>query len=84
MKACTVFFAAASVASAAAFVPAGTSSQQSSTQLNESFFKKISNLDLWAPVVDSNNYGARGKKEPQDRYSHRVIVHPQWIDENPV
>lgn len=30
--------------------------------MNESLFKKVSNLDLWAPVADSNDYGARGKK----------------------
>ena len=53
---------AASVATASAFVPS-TRSASSSTQLNESIFKKISNLDLWAPVADSNDYGARGKKK---------------------
>ena len=53
---------AASVATASAFVPS-TTSAPSSTQLNESLFKKISNLDLWAPVADSNDYGARGKKK---------------------
>lgn len=26
-------------------------------------FKKISNLDLWAPVADSNDYGARSNKK---------------------
>ena len=48
------------LASAAAFVPA--SNQRASTALNESLFKKISNMDLWAPVSDSNEYGARNKK----------------------
>mmetsp|Transcript_3793 Transcript_3793/g.8155 ORF Transcript_3793/g.8155 Transcript_3793/m.8155 type:complete len:163 (-) Transcript_3793:237-725(-) len=51
---------AASMASASAFVPASKAPQ--STQLNESLFKKISNLDLFAPVADQNDYGARGKK----------------------
>mmetsp|Transcript_26722 Transcript_26722/g.48435 ORF Transcript_26722/g.48435 Transcript_26722/m.48435 type:complete len:171 (-) Transcript_26722:284-796(-) len=60
MKASTVFVVAASMASASAFAPAPKAPQ--STQLNESLFKKISNLDLWAPVSDSNDYGARGKK----------------------
>mmetsp|Transcript_11402 Transcript_11402/g.24734 ORF Transcript_11402/g.24734 Transcript_11402/m.24734 type:complete len:170 (-) Transcript_11402:545-1054(-) len=61
MKASTVFVVAASMASASAFAPAPKAPQ--STQLNESIFKKISNLDLWAPVADSNDYGARGKKQ---------------------
>ena len=61
MKASTIFTAAACVASASAFAPSA-SAPQSSTQLNESIFSKISNLDLWAPVKDSNDYGARGKK----------------------
>jgi len=60
MKVSTIFVAAAAVASASAFAPAPKVPQ--STQLNESFFKKISDMDLWAPVADSNNYGARGKK----------------------
>jgi hypothetical protein len=50
---------AASVASASAFVPAAKAPV--STELN-GLFKTISNMDLWAPVKDSNDYGARGKK----------------------
>ncbi len=50
---------AASVASASAFVPAAKAPV--STELN-GLFKTISDLDLWAPVADSNEYGARGKK----------------------
>jgi hypothetical protein len=50
---------AASVASASAFVPAAKAPQ--TTQLN-GLFKTISDMDLWAPVKDSNDYGARGKK----------------------
>ncbi|KAL7545740.1 hypothetical protein ACHAWF_009093 [Thalassiosira exigua] len=59
MKASALLIAA-SVASASAFAPAPKVAQ--STQLSESLFKKISNMDLWEPVKDSNNYGARGKK----------------------
>ena len=51
---------AASLASASAFVPAPKAPQ--TTQLHESLFSKLSNLDLWAPVADSNEYGARAKK----------------------
>jgi len=61
MKASTIITAAACVASASAFAPAPVA-PQSSTQLNESLFKKLSNMDLWADVSDSNDYGARGKK----------------------
>ncbi len=50
---------AASVASASAFVPAAKAPV--STELN-GLFKTISDMDLWAPVSDSNDYGARGKK----------------------
>mmetsp|Transcript_10886 Transcript_10886/g.16615 ORF Transcript_10886/g.16615 Transcript_10886/m.16615 type:complete len:169 (-) Transcript_10886:238-744(-) len=50
---------AASVASASAFVPAAKAPV--STELN-GLFKTISDMDLWAPVSDSNEYGARGKK----------------------
>jgi len=60
MKISTVLIVAASIASASAFAPAPHG--KSSTALNESLFKKVSNLDLWAPVKDSNQYGARGKK----------------------
>mmetsp|Transcript_30222 Transcript_30222/g.51474 ORF Transcript_30222/g.51474 Transcript_30222/m.51474 type:complete len:165 (+) Transcript_30222:202-696(+) len=56
----SMFVIAASVATASAFAPAPKA--PTSTQLNESIFKKISNMDLWAPVADSNDYGARGKK----------------------
>lgn len=60
MKASTILVAAATVASASAFAPAPKAPV--STELNESFFSKISNMDMWAPIADSNNYGARGKK----------------------
>jgi len=56
----SAFLIAATIASASAFAPApqGTSS----TALNESLFRTLSNMDLWAPVKDSNSYGARSKK----------------------
>lgn len=56
----TALLVAASVASASAFVPA--SQAPVSTQLSESLFGKLSNMDLWAPVKDSNDYGGRNKK----------------------
>ena len=46
--------------SAVAFVPATPA--KTSTALNESIFSKIAKMDLWAPVSDSNDYGARNKK----------------------
>jgi hypothetical protein len=63
MKIFSALFLAASMASASAFVPSTGSSSSTTTQLHESLFKKISNLDLWAPVADSNDYGARSKKK---------------------
>lgn len=59
----TALFLAATMATTSAFIPASPSTTTSSaTQLNESLFQKIANMDLWAPVADSNNYGARAKK----------------------
>ena len=60
MKASTIFAVAACMASASAFAPTAKAPQ--STQLDAGLFKTISNMDLWAPVKDSNDYGARGKK----------------------
>merc|ERR1712087_946260 len=48
------------LASAAAFAP--SAQPKFSTALNESIFAKIANMDLWAPVSSSNEYGARNKK----------------------
>jgi len=56
----SALFVAATVASASAFAPAPQG--QSSTALNESLFKTISNMDLFAPKKDQNTYGARAKK----------------------
>merc|ERR1719275_278276 len=58
-----LFVAATAISSASAFAPASPPVKSStSTALNESLFKKVSNLDLWAPVSTSNQYGARSKK----------------------
>lgn len=70
---------AACVASASAFAPAPV--ERTSTALHESLFAKIANMDLWAPVSDSNDYGARGKKNvsfytilyPQEQHSRECI-----------
>ena len=56
----TALLIAASVASTSAFAP--QSAPKTSTQLNESFFQKISNMDLFEPNKDQNDYGARSKK----------------------
>merc|ERR1712032_1193622 len=56
----STFFIAATIATASAFAPATKAPQN--TQLGASIFKTISNLDLWEPVKDSNNYGARARK----------------------
>jgi hypothetical protein len=62
---CTALLVVASVTSALAFVPSTpvSTTTTTTTQLHESLFKKISNMDLWAPVADSNDYGARSKKK---------------------
>ena len=54
------FILAFFVASGAAFAP--TTQTKYSFALNESLFAKIANMDLWAPVSNSNEYGARDKK----------------------
>jgi len=57
--------AIACVGSASAFAPS-TGASTSSTQLNaekkEPLFNRIFNMDLFAPVSDQNDYGARNKK----------------------
>eukprot|EP01083_Nonionella_stella_P041289 111959_1 len=57
----TALLIAASVASTSAFAP--QAAPQKSTQLNESLFKKISNMDLFEPNKTQNDYGARGRKK---------------------
>jgi len=48
------------LAVANAFAP--TPSSRSSTQLSESFFDKVFNMDLFEPQKDQNNYGQYKKK----------------------
>merc|ERR1719188_1179425 len=53
-------FVAATAATASAFAPSPKAPM--TTQLSESLFKRVSDMDLWAPIKDSNDYGARGRK----------------------
>ena len=57
----TALLIAASVASTSAFAPQAKAPQ--STQLNESLFKKLSNMDLFEPNKTQNDYGARSGKK---------------------
>lgn len=54
------------------FAPAASQQGRTagSTQLQKSIFDAISDMDLWAPDKDSNEYGARNKKKVSllDRY----------------
>ena len=54
---------AATLASASAFAPA-TNNARVSTELYEkkTFFQSVFGMDLFAPVADQNDYGARSKK----------------------
>lgn len=56
----TAIVSVALVASAQAFAP--SSEGRVGTQLNESLFDRIANMDLFAPKADQNTYGARNKK----------------------
>lgn len=56
----TAIVSVALVASAQAFAPA--SQGRAGSQLNESLFDRIANMDLFAPKKDQNTYGARAKK----------------------
>ena len=49
------------VATATGFAPAQQG--RSNTQLQESLFDKIFQMDLFEPVKDQNDYGARNKKK---------------------
>eukprot|EP00586_Coscinodiscus_wailesii_P001386 CAMPEP_0172480788 /NCGR_PEP_ID=MMETSP1066-20121228/6215_1 /TAXON_ID=671091 /ORGANISM="Coscinodiscus wailesii, Strain CCMP2513" /LENGTH=165 /DNA_ID=CAMNT_0013242459 /DNA_START=163 /DNA_END=660 /DNA_ORIENTATION=+ len=59
----TTLVAICSIATAGAFTPTATS-VRSSTELYEkkSLFRRIAEMDLFAPVSDQNDYGARNKK----------------------
>jgi len=54
---------AATLASASAFAPS-TNNARVGTELYEkkTFFKSVFGMDLFAPVADQNDYGARSKK----------------------
>lgn len=52
--------ALALVAGAQGFAP--SSQSRASTQLSESLFDRVFGMDLFEPVKDQNNYGARTKK----------------------
>uniref|UniRef100_A0A7S2P108 RxLR effector protein n=1 Tax=Leptocylindrus danicus TaxID=163516 RepID=A0A7S2P108_9STRA len=51
-----------SVASVAAFAPAQVARSETSLDAKRSIFQIVSDMDLFAPVSDQNNYGARNKK----------------------
>ena len=57
----TALIIAGCVASASAFAPA-PNGERASTQLHKSLFRTISEMDLFAPKKDQNDYGARSKK----------------------
>jgi hypothetical protein len=59
MKTSTII-AFAIVAGAQGFVP--TSQGRAASQLSETLFDKVIGMDLFAPVKDQNNYGARANK----------------------
>lgn len=48
------------VAGAQGFAPA--SQGRAGTELSESLMSRVFGMDLFEPVKDQNNYGARGKK----------------------
>jgi hypothetical protein len=48
------------IAGVQGFAPA--SQGRAGTQLSESIFDKVIKMDLFEPVKDQNNYGARSKK----------------------
>merc|ERR1740124_1237064 len=45
------------------FAPAASQQGRVGTQLQKSIFDAISDMDLWAPDKDSNEYGARNNKK---------------------
>ena len=62
MKVFAVFVA--SLAAASAFAPAQTGRVETSLAAEEKkpFFNAVFGMDLWTPVKDQNDYGARNKK----------------------
>ena len=61
----TAAFVIATAASAAAFAPQPAGRPE--TSLNKSLFQIVSDMDLFAPKADQNNYGARSKKDVSRR-----------------
>mmetsp|Transcript_1466 Transcript_1466/g.3056 ORF Transcript_1466/g.3056 Transcript_1466/m.3056 type:complete len:164 (-) Transcript_1466:200-691(-) len=60
MQSYAIVLALVLVAAVHGFAPA--SQGRAGSQLNESLFDKIANMDLFAPKKDQNTYGARSKK----------------------
>eukprot|EP00566_Odontella_aurita_P036828 CAMPEP_0113592492 /NCGR_PEP_ID=MMETSP0015_2-20120614/37875_1 /TAXON_ID=2838 /ORGANISM="Odontella" /LENGTH=59 /DNA_ID=CAMNT_0000499031 /DNA_START=74 /DNA_END=249 /DNA_ORIENTATION=+ /assembly_acc=CAM_ASM_000160 len=59
MKGATVIVAAATLASASAFVPAGDARPSSALFEKKPLAQRIFDMDLFAPKSDQNDYGAR-------------------------
>mmetsp|Transcript_3128 Transcript_3128/g.6789 ORF Transcript_3128/g.6789 Transcript_3128/m.6789 type:complete len:163 (+) Transcript_3128:28-516(+) len=64
MKTAAAVTVAALIGSAAAFAPAAQQAAPSTTALaaKKSIASRVFDMDLFAPVADQNDYGARGKK----------------------
>ena len=60
MQSYTFVLALVLVAAVQGFAPA--SQGRAGSQLSETLFDKIANMDLFAPKADQNTYGARDKK----------------------
>ena len=60
MQSYAVVLALVLVAAVQGFAPA--SQGRAGSQLSESLFDKIANMDLFAPKADQNTYGARSNK----------------------
>jgi len=59
----SLFVAISSVVTVGAFTPAQTTFRTStSLSAGKSLFRRITDMDLFAPNEDQNDYGARGKK----------------------
>jgi hypothetical protein len=59
----SAFVIATCVASASAFSPQMPARQSTQLAEKKSIFRTISEMDLFAPKADQNDYGARGKKK---------------------
>lgn len=63
----TAIVAAGLVASVNGFVAPASRGTFTETQLSESLFDKVFGLDLFSPVKEQNDYGARNKKNVSSR-----------------